>query len=103
MITLSRQDRVFWVSRQPERLEQDAIPHFMPVGTAVTVKAVFPQDVGTTVADVLLGNVYHLMLRPGGADRAAGRFAAVAGPIRACAIIMWGYLWGRYAFLNIII
>ena len=40
-------------------------PAFMPVGTAATVKAMFPQDVRAAGADILLGNVYHLMLRPG--------------------------------------
>lgn len=45
-------------------------PAFMPVGTAATVKAMFPQDVRATGADIVLGNVYHLMLRPG-AERIA--------------------------------
>ena len=45
-------------------------PAFMPVGTAATVKAMFPQDVKNTGAQVILGNVYHLMLRPG-AERSA--------------------------------
>lgn len=40
-------------------------PAFMPVGTAATVKAMLPQSVRETGADVLLGNTYHLMLRPG--------------------------------------
>lgn len=40
-------------------------PAFMPVGTAATVKAMLPQSVRATGADVLLGNTYHLMLRPG--------------------------------------
>ncbi|MES2753586.1 MAG: tRNA guanosine(34) transglycosylase Tgt [Pseudomonadota bacterium] len=40
-------------------------PAFMPVGTAATVKAMKPADVGASGADVLLGNTYHLMLRPG--------------------------------------
>lgn len=40
-------------------------PAFMPVGTAATVKAMFPQDVRDAGADIVLGNVYHLMLRPG--------------------------------------
>ncbi|MFT4791942.1 MAG: queuine tRNA-ribosyltransferase [Paracoccaceae bacterium] len=39
-------------------------PAFMPVGTAGTVKAMFPKDVRATGADILLGNTYHLMLRP---------------------------------------
>ena len=43
-------------------------PAFMPVGTAATVKAMTPESVRETGADILLGNTYHLMLRPG-ADR----------------------------------
>ncbi len=43
-------------------------PAFMPVGTAATVKAMMPESVRATGADILLGNTYHLMLRPG-ADR----------------------------------
>ena len=39
-------------------------PAFMPVGTAATVKAMFPQSVADTGAEILLGNTYHLMLRP---------------------------------------
>ena len=39
-------------------------PAFMPVGTAATVKAMFPESVRSTGADILLGNTYHLMLRP---------------------------------------
>ena len=45
-------------------------PAFMPVGTAATVKAMKPEAVRQTGADVLLGNTYHLMLRPG-AERVA--------------------------------
>ena len=45
-------------------------PAFMPVGTAGTVKAMKPQDVRATGADIILGNTYHLMLRPG-AERVA--------------------------------
>ncbi|MGD1870629.1 MAG: tRNA guanosine(34) transglycosylase Tgt [Neomegalonema sp.] len=40
-------------------------PAFMPVGTAATVKAMLPGSVRETSADILLGNTYHLMLRPG--------------------------------------
>lgn len=40
-------------------------PAFMPVGTAGTVKAMLPESVAATGADILLGNTYHLMLRPG--------------------------------------
>ena len=39
-------------------------PAFMPVGTAATVKAMLPESVRATGADILLGNTYHLMLRP---------------------------------------
>jgi len=39
-------------------------PAFMPVGTAGTVKAMMPESVRATGADILLGNTYHLMLRP---------------------------------------
>ena len=39
-------------------------PAFMPVGTAGTVKAMMPESVVATGADILLGNTYHLMLRP---------------------------------------
>ena len=45
-------------------------PAFMPVGTAGTVKAMLPDSVRATGADILLGNTYHLMLRPG-AERVA--------------------------------
>ncbi|GGE29121.1 tRNA-guanine transglycosylase [Gemmobacter megaterium] len=45
-------------------------PAFMPVGTAGTVKAMMPDSVRATGADILLGNTYHLMLRPG-AERVA--------------------------------
>ena len=49
-------------------------PAFMPVGTAGTVKAMLPGSVRDTGADILLGNTYHLMLRPG-----AERLAALGG------------------------
>jgi queuine tRNA-ribosyltransferase len=60
-------------------------PAFMPVGTAATVKAMLPESVRATGADVLLGNTYHLMLRPG-AERIARlgglhRFMNWDGPI----------------------
>jgi queuine tRNA-ribosyltransferase len=47
-------------------------PAFMPVGTAGTVKAMYPEQVRETGADILLGNTYHLMLRPG-AERVASQ------------------------------
>ena len=40
-------------------------PAFMPVGTAATVKAMLPETVRATGADIILANTYHLMLRPG--------------------------------------
>jgi queuine tRNA-ribosyltransferase len=60
-------------------------PAFMPVGTAATVKAMKPQDVRASGADLILGNTYHLMLRPG-AERVARlgglhRFMAWERPI----------------------
>lgn len=45
-------------------------PAFMPVGTAGTVKAMMPASVASTGAEIILGNTYHLMLRPG-AERVA--------------------------------
>jgi len=45
-------------------------PAFMPVGTAATVKAMRPEEVRAAGADIILGNTYHLMLRPG-AERMA--------------------------------
>ena len=58
---------------------------FMPVGTAATVKAMLPDSVAATGADILLGNTYHLMLRPT-AERIARlgglhRFMNWSGPI----------------------
>jgi queuine tRNA-ribosyltransferase len=60
-------------------------PAFMPVGTAGTVKAMFTDSVAATGADIILGNTYHLMLRPG-AERVARlgglhRFMNWPGPI----------------------
>jgi len=46
-------------------------PAFMPVGTAGTVKAMYPEQVRETGADIILGNTYHLMLRPGAEEVAA--------------------------------
>ncbi len=45
-------------------------PAFMPVGTAATVKAMLPEMVAGTGAEIILANTYHLMLRPG-AERVA--------------------------------
>jgi queuine tRNA-ribosyltransferase len=52
-------------------------PAFMPVGTAATVKAMYPDQVKALGADVVLGNTYHLMLRPGPSAWRAGRPAPV--------------------------
>jgi queuine tRNA-ribosyltransferase len=49
-------------------------PAFMPVGTQATVKGLTPDEVRKTGAEILLGNTYHLMLRPG-----AERIAALGG------------------------
>jgi queuine tRNA-ribosyltransferase len=51
-----------------------ATPAFMPVGTQATVKGLAPEAVRATGADIVLGNTYHLMLRPG-----AERIAALGG------------------------
>ncbi|MCA8878363.1 MAG: tRNA guanosine(34) transglycosylase Tgt [Rhodobacteraceae bacterium] len=60
-------------------------PAFMPVGTAATVKAMLPESVRATGAEILLGNTYHLMLRPTAEriDRLGGlhRFMNWDGPI----------------------
>jgi queuine tRNA-ribosyltransferase len=60
-------------------------PAFMPVGTAGTVKGMMPEAVAATGAQILLGNTYHLMLRPGAerVERLGGlhRFMNWPGPI----------------------
>src|SRR5437016_1808067 len=60
-------------------------PAFMPVGTAATVKAMFPDAVAATGAQIILANTYHLMLRPGAEriERLGGlhRFMRWPGPI----------------------
>ncbi len=75
-------------ARQGEiRLERGIIrtPAFMPVGTAGTVKAMYPDQVHDLGSDVILGNTYHLMLRPGAEQVAAlgglHRFANWPWPI----------------------
>lgn len=62
-----------------------ATPAFMPVGTAATVKGVYMDQVRQTGADIILGNTYHLMLRPG-SERIANlgglhKFGGWSGPI----------------------
>src|SRR5438105_574993 len=49
-------------------------PAFMPVGTQAAIKGVHPATVRASGADIILGNTYHLMLRPG-----AERIAALGG------------------------
>jgi queuine tRNA-ribosyltransferase len=60
-------------------------PAFMPVGTAGTVKALYTDQVKETGADIVLGNTYHLMLRPGAEEVAAlgglHKFMNWQGPI----------------------
>lgn len=60
-------------------------PAFMPVGTAATVKGMTAEAVARTGAEIVLGNTYHLMLRPGAelVDRLGGlhRFMDWKGPI----------------------
>jgi len=60
-------------------------PAFAPVGTAATVKAMLPESVAATGADIVLGNTYHLMLRPsaGRIERLGGlrKFMNWSGPI----------------------
>jgi queuine tRNA-ribosyltransferase len=63
------------------RLGEIATPHgiirtpaFMPVGTAATVKAIYPEQLAAAGVDVILANTYHLMLRPG-----AERIASLGG------------------------
>ena len=60
-------------------------PAFMPVGTAATVKALYPAQLEAAGTDIVLANTYHLMLRPG-AERIARlgglhRFMRWKGPI----------------------
>ena len=54
-------------------------PAFMPVGTAGSVKAMLPESVRDTGADIILGNTYHLMLRPG-----AERISRLGGLHKFC-------------------
>jgi len=60
-------------------------PAFMPVGTAATVKAMRPESVAATGAEIVLANTYHLMLRPGAEriERLGGlrRFMGWEGPV----------------------
>ena len=59
-------------------------PAFMPVGTVGTVKGMYPEQVRDTGADILLGNTYHLMLRPG-----AEQVAALGSPGDVLLALSW--------------
>ena len=65
-------------------------PAFMPVGTAATVKAMTPEAVAATGAQILLGNTYHLMLRPG--DDRIERLGVVG---------CWGCVLGRFGVIAV--
>jgi len=68
--TLDATDGAARTGRIQMRRGEIRTPAFMPVGTAATVKAMKPEAVRATGADIILGNTYHLMLRPG-AERVA--------------------------------
>ncbi len=68
--TLAAQDGQARTGTIAMRRGEIRTPAFMPVGTAATVKAMKPEAVRATGADIILGNTYHLMLRPG-AERVA--------------------------------
>lgn len=84
-LTLHAQDGLARTGVLHTRHGEIRTPAFMPVGTAGTVKAMLPESVRATGADIILGNTYHLMLRPG-AERIAAlgglhRFMNWSGPI----------------------
>jgi len=68
--TIAAEDGAARTGRIAMQRGEIGTPAFMPVGTAATVKAMRPEDVRATGADILLANTYHLMLRPG-AERVA--------------------------------
>ena len=68
--TIAATDGLARTGRIAMRRGEIRTPAFMPVGTAATVKAMKPEAVRATGADIILGNTYHLMLRPG-AERVA--------------------------------
>nr|CBI79211.1 hypothetical protein BAR15_120250 [Bartonella sp. AR 15-3] len=67
-------------------------PAFMPVGTAGTVKAMYMDQLHALGADIILGNTYQLMLRPG-----AERIARLGGGTRICSLV-WAYFNGFWWF-----
>jgi queuine tRNA-ribosyltransferase len=83
--TLERNDGAARLGRLSTAQGEIRTPAFMPVGTAATVKAMMPEAVRATGAEIILCNTYHLMLRPG-AERVARlgglhRFMHWPGPI----------------------
>src|SRR4030081_4030734 len=70
-------------------------PAFMPVGTQGTIKGVLPDQVAATGSQIILGNTYHLMLRPGekvvAELGALHRFMAWPGPILTDSGGVWGF------------
>jgi len=85
--TLSHRDTSGFARRGRMRLPHGVVetPVFMPVGTQATVKAMTPRDLKEVGAQIILGNTYHLMLRPGteliGRMGGLHRFMAWNGPI----------------------
>src|ERR1700744_4003745 len=69
-LTIASQDGAARTGRLAMPRGEIRTPAFMPLGTAGSVKAMMPQSVRETGADIILGNTYHLMLRPG-AERVA--------------------------------
>src|SRR6187455_880823 len=70
LFTIDARDGKARTGRIAMRRGEIRTPAFMPVDNAATVKAMKPETVRETGADVILGNTYHLMLRPG-AERVA--------------------------------
>ncbi|HEX4295053.1 MAG TPA: tRNA guanosine(34) transglycosylase Tgt [Rhizomicrobium sp.] len=70
MLTIDNTDGAARTGRLALPRGEIRTPAFMPLGTAGSVKAMMPQSVRETGADIILGNTYHLMLRPG-AERVA--------------------------------
>ncbi len=59
---------VAWYLNDPQGTFSVETPAFMPVGTYGTVKGMTPEEVRATGAEILLGNTFHLWLRPGQSD-----------------------------------
>ena len=80
------------VGRIQTRRGEIPTPVFMPVGTAGTVKTLSPDEVKTAGASIILGNTYHLMLRPGTGvlDHFGGLHRMMAG-IARCSPIQVGF------------